>query len=568
MTATDVAARGEAAEGRAATPARPARRGRAVCAAAVVGLVGLSAVVQFVALRRDLPIHDIDEHAFVVPAVEMAATGDPNPGWFGHPGSTVIYPIAAAVHVWDVVAHGGPLLGGNPGLLERFERHPTAFYLIGRVWAITLALAALPVLYAVARRAFGRRVALVGTALWAVLPFPVAYGRMVRTESAAVFFGLVALWCCLRVLEDPRPRWWVAGGLAVGVAVSSRYPMATLGPVLVAAVVWPHRRAARRAVRGAAVAVAAAAAGFVLTTPYFLLDLRAALGGLGDEVGNENPNATGFSPLGNLRWYVASVIPDVVTWPVFVFALAGAAFVLVRRRPPQLLLLGYAALFLLVISASDLHWRRWPIPMLPVVTVLAAAGLDGAARAVAARWARTGRRRARPVALGLVATGAVALAVPLAADLVGETRRAARPGTRLEAREWLLEHVPAGGRVAQVEGIFGIPARTSPPLGGGRAIDYGLLPGETTVAALVRDGVGWVVVDALEVVGGIVVPDSPGEAEFYATLACEHRLVASFARTEDRAGPNLSVYRLGEPPERLLDELCRQPDPGGGDQSQ
>ncbi len=104
--------------------------------------------------------------------------------------------------------------------------------------------------------------------------------------------------------------------------------------------------------------------------------------------------------------------------------------------------------------------------------------------------------------------------------------------------------------------------------GGGRAVDYGLVPGETTVAALVRDGVGWVVVDALELVGGIVVPDSPGEAEFYTALACEHRLVAAFARTDDRAGPNLSVYRLGEPPERLLDELCRQPDPGGGDQSQ
>jgi hypothetical protein len=40
--------------------------------------------------------------------VHIAATGDPNPGWFNHPGSTVIYPLAGLFHVWDVVAHQGP----------------------------------------------------------------------------------------------------------------------------------------------------------------------------------------------------------------------------------------------------------------------------------------------------------------------------------------------------------------------------------------------------------------------------------------------------------------------------
>ena len=32
----------------------------------------------------------------MLPAARMAWKGDANPQWFGHPGSTVIYPLAIA----------------------------------------------------------------------------------------------------------------------------------------------------------------------------------------------------------------------------------------------------------------------------------------------------------------------------------------------------------------------------------------------------------------------------------------------------------------------------------------
>src|SRR5262245_45049744 len=72
---------------------------------ALVVLVVVSSVAHLWALRRDLPIPEIDESAFVRPAVRIAASGDPNPHWFGHPGSTVIYPLAGLFHAWDVLGH-------------------------------------------------------------------------------------------------------------------------------------------------------------------------------------------------------------------------------------------------------------------------------------------------------------------------------------------------------------------------------------------------------------------------------------------------------------------------------
>src|SRR5438128_8409875 len=261
----------------------------------LVGLALFSVGVHLVGIRRDLPYPDIDEPVFVRPAVHMAATGDPNPHWFNHPGSTVIYPIAGLLHIWDAVVHHGPILTSNPALTARFQRSPGEFYVIGRLWTIAMSVGALPLLFLVGRRAFNTRVALIATAVWAVLPLPVQMGRVVRSDSAGVFFGLLALWLCLRLHDDPRTRWCVLAGLGVGLAVSSRYFLVALVPVLVAAAVLPHRRALRPALRSAGIAMAGAVGGFALSTPYFFLDWHTAM----DSIRAENAGPVrNFGPTG------------------------------------------------------------------------------------------------------------------------------------------------------------------------------------------------------------------------------------------------------------------------------
>ena len=77
--------------------------------------------------------------------------------WFGHPGSTVIYPLAGAFRVWETVAHHGSLVGEDPGLTARFHRHPTGFYVIGRLWTIALSVGTAPLMFLIGRRAFNTR---------------------------------------------------------------------------------------------------------------------------------------------------------------------------------------------------------------------------------------------------------------------------------------------------------------------------------------------------------------------------------------------------------------------------
>src|SRR5439155_19741523 len=117
-------------------------------AAALLVLAGVAAAVHLFGIRRDLPYgQEIDEPLFVSRAVHVAALADPDPGWFGHPGSTMIYALAATYRLRRIL-QGGPVRGPDPALLTRFVTHSEEFYLAGRLVNVAFALASLALAYA------------------------------------------------------------------------------------------------------------------------------------------------------------------------------------------------------------------------------------------------------------------------------------------------------------------------------------------------------------------------------------------------------------------------------------
>jgi 4-amino-4-deoxy-L-arabinose transferase-like glycosyltransferase len=396
------------------------------------------------AVTHDLPYPGVDEPVFVRPAVHMASTGDLDPHWFGHPGSTTIYPLAGLYHVWDAVARGGPVFSPDPGLANRFAISPGAFYLIGRLWSIAFAIAAIPLVFLLGRRCFSAAIGLAGAALWAVIPLAVSYGREVRTDSAGAFFALLSLLLIVRLFERAALRDQLVAGLAVGVGISSRYFLVTLLAALAAAgVIALRRRVPGASVRGIAAGVGAAVVAFVLTTPYFLLDWSAARVSLAKESAS-HVGHDGLSPIGNLRWYLGNAIPNVISWPVALLAVTGIVVAVVYRRDPRrLILLAASATFLLAISTSKLHWNRWPLPILPVVVLFAA---DALAQLTSVISAYVGRRE---LTSALTVAGVALVAFWPAKNVIQLDVRESRPSTRVLARRWIEANVPEDSSVVR-----------------------------------------------------------------------------------------------------------------------
>ena len=499
----------------------------------------LAAVLLLAGLTRDLPSPEPDEPFFVLPAVTMAAQGSLNPNWFGHPASTVITPLAIAYRAREVLFHGAPLTGTAPSVARRYREDPASFYVIGRLWTIALTVLTIPLVYLIGRRIMSPLVGLLGAAAWTVLPLVLDYGRVVRSDSAATCFGLLAFLACLRAVDVPSWRRFALAGAAIGLAVSTRYFMATLVVALVGAW-WCARldaHTSRVSWSRLVVAGAAALGAFALTTPFFFLDSGAAARSLTAEQTGHFGSAS-HGALENVGFYLFHALPDTLSWPGFLLAVAGIAVACVRRNRGAMLAAAFVATFLAALLPAQLHWQRWVIPVLPFLALFAVEAVVAAAGALAARRAEPGQRRlvAAVIAMGLTAM----LVVPVATSAF-DTYAMTVPSTRTALRNDALHEVPAGARVAvEVKG---------PSLGdaGYRTYHAYDLPKNGSVADFVAHGYHYFVVNTYLALQYRLHPKRwANHFAFYEFLRWHGHLLADERPSGPKQGPHLKLYRVDD----------------------
>jgi hypothetical protein len=507
----------------------------------LVGIVGIAFALHAAGIRKNLPYtEEMDEETFVSRAIRVATSGNLNPGWFGHPGSTVIYPLAGVYHIWHWVAHGGNLTQPDPDLLTRFIAAPAEFYLLGRLLTISYSVLSIPFTYRIGRHAFGRRTGLTGAWFSALSLLPVIYAQRVRTDSAALFFTSLSLWLCLRLYKHSTTRNHVWAGIAIGLGISSRYFCLALIPVLLGTnllIMW-ERLSKPSNIRvnwvGTMAGLVAVIAGFAASTPYFLLDLGTAWGNLTTEARSSHLGGDGLPPWGNALWYVTRAIPFSMTWPLAILAAIGVILIVWRRRPQQMLLLFFAATFLFGISISSLHWSRWIIQTLPLLALFAAHAIDSMILYLLAR--------VRPTeTIQTILRVSIVLLVSAwpTYQLIMHDIREAAISTRVLAREWIIENLPPGSQLVQEE--------YAAPLDG---TDFVVLfsfslAERPSLDAYRADGYHYLVASSWVYDRYLAEPERYAqETAFYQILFDEGKLLQRFEPSPVRGGPVLLIYDI------------------------
>src|SRR5262249_30532624 len=158
--------------------------GRRASALAIMVLVVVASALYVWGLRRDLPFTpEVDEPFLVEPAIRIAYSGDWNPRWFGYPGSTVIYPLAAGYRLWHAAFQGGKWWGEDQALRWRFLIAPGEFYLPARLLSVAYSVGAIVLVFVLGRMVFGARVGLLAAAFALFCPLAVDMGSQVRSDS-------------------------------------------------------------------------------------------------------------------------------------------------------------------------------------------------------------------------------------------------------------------------------------------------------------------------------------------------------------------------------------------------
>jgi uncharacterized integral membrane protein len=532
-------------------------QGKVASVRSILALTVLAACLTLVGIRKSLPFGaENDEAVFVRASARIASSQNPNPAWFGHPGSTFIYPLALLYAAPSAVFPGRSFLRVDPDLFTGYAPRHAGFYLTARLLAAAYFIASIPLVYLIGRRSFSDRAALAGAWLFMTAPLAVSYAQIARTDSAATFFGLLALLALLRLSEAPVLEKAALGGVTVGLAVASRYFMVALVPVLVLASTEAFRprrllRPARRWLTVSA-ALTACAAAFILTTPYLFLDFDTAREHLGLEMAKTHLGADGLSPVGNLGWYLLSAFPADLSWPQLAAAVLGLVLIARTRLLGPLLLAAFAATFLAAISLSYLHWHRWTIPVIPVLCLFAAHGVDAVVASTARRF---------PVPRAAVRALFVFLILLLSARPLYQLARhdaQQTSTTRVRARNWLLRNVAPGTRIVQEE--YG-------PQLSGTDFEVGerySLAANRPLRRYYEEGYRYLIVSSALYERYLAEPERyRDESQFYAQLFDGGRLLAEFqppphppilphslardcfcSLSQTRGEPTIRIYRL------------------------
>ena len=283
-----------------------------------------------------------------------------------------------------------------------------------------------------ARMAGGSRATCERAAVWYNAMLLVAAGGFLAVPDApAALFWTFCLWSIEKALQNGRAGWWLAAGVAAGLAGLSKYSALFLGPGVLLWLAWtPAGRASLMKTPG----------------PWLALFVAATLFGLNLGWNASHQWVTFTKQFGRLaphrlapRYLVEFLVTEVVLLnPLLAVFLVQAA----ARRPEGLLarvkpFVATSAPFIAYLLLHSLHDRiqaHWPAPVYPALALCAAFAAEGAGGI----W-RTLRAVVPWVGLWICVAGALYVAAPVAGvplrfDPAMPVRGWARFGRDIETR--------------------------------------------------------------------------------------------------------------------------------------
>lgn len=396
----------------------------------------------------DLP--QADESTLLGLAVRFG-TGDLNPHYLQYP-TLWPYTLFCVFGTYFVTGWGVGLLGSIQDLKAQYFVDPMPLWFLGRLSAALLGTATVPIVYGLGKRLVSRHVGLFAAVGLAVAPLHVQYSHYLVTDTPLTFMIAVALLLIVRLSEGDLLRLWPAA-LVCGLATSVKYSAAPLVFPLVAAGLVRIRGLVNiwRLLGVATIAVAWMSFGFLMGTPYAILETRSLFADVAKILSRAY---LGFDAgVNTFVHFLVKVLPEGAGLLLAVLSVIGFLWMTVegirRWQGAWILMACFVIPYFSIIGSSRTPFARYMLPLLPVAMIYA--GFV---------WERVTRLISQPQWQAAVRLGLVVLifSAPLGAS-VAWVSALALPDTRQLASEWLKQHAPAGSVI--VTERYGVPLQAS-----------------------------------------------------------------------------------------------------------
>ena len=282
--------------------------------------------------------------------------------------------------------------------LAYYASHPQAFaaiFLAARLVTVAMAVASVYVVYLIGQNLYNMRVGLWASFLFAIAPVNVVDAHYFTLDIPMMFWMLLTLLFSIYIYRYRDGMWYIAAGIALGLATSTKYPGASAVIFILAGHALAVAKAGERWKcfvfdKRLWISAIVALGAFAIGTPYSVLDFKHFSADLsrtyGATAGFIDPDLIGYNQILSSYghgWidlpYIHSILiglPFAMGWLWYLFFL-WAAYALAkdaRRRWPIWLLFSFGILYLLNIGRWFTQGQRYYIPILVVASVASAAG--------------------------------------------------------------------------------------------------------------------------------------------------------------------------------------------------
>ncbi len=384
-----------------------------------------------------------DEHAIVDRATAMLQTGDYNPHWFNYP-STYIYIQALSYIPYFLISAARGFGDRIPGST------PYGFYFAGRLMTALIGTLTVLLVYLLGKRIFDRRTGLLSSLLLTFSLLHTVHSHYVTTDVPVAFFVTLSVLFCYSAMHNGGGKYYALAGLFAGLAASTKYPaFVVILPVLVASMVTARWGKWRSLGQRLGLSVGAFVGGFLLSTPYALLDLNTFLNSLGAVLGHYGGAQPGFEGSDSAVWYIRQML-GTADGIMVALGMGGIGWALFKHTKKDALLLSFPITYFLLLSLWRVRFERHLVALLPFLVILAARFLGEGVSWLTRKWPVM-RRGEIPL---LACFAVVAIFMPARAIIDFDVALAQRDH-RTVAAEWVNANLPSGSKI--VTEAFSIP---------------------------------------------------------------------------------------------------------------
>lgn len=417
-------------------------------------ITGLAAAIRVCGLSWGLPQEFHPDEPLVVPrAVKAVTTGDWNPHYFLVPSlQTGITSLA-----YKIIYLGGRITGvfeNVDGFAEWAAWHNGTLYLVGRgisvVFGLLVVIGTMFLAEEVLRKntsipsrsiasRFVGSEGLIAGLYVSVSPLVTQSSRFITPDIPMLAFYTWSLWAILRASRLADIRMLILGAFLAGLAISSKYSATILLlPLIICGYLMKQSGEGKPAIIGFSIpAIGALVAGFLIGTPWALLDIATFLNHLQIQYTAQHEGHLGMERAGATIFRIFSDLILKEGAGLLLFGIAGVGILWRNNRRAWWILVPLLIIYILEISRWRTYADRYLLPALPLMGILAVMSWEAIISKIKSDSIRT------IVSILLI----LFLVLPPAIINYHLTKDLFCQDTRTIALEWIEENIPPGTRI-------------------------------------------------------------------------------------------------------------------------